>query len=231
MINNVLSKITDHIDYDKSTQLVSYLNIYNYKILRKNREVLERIDHFTLDGIMLILFIRIFMGKKIKRKAPDFSSYFKDMFAHFEVKHKRIVFIGGSESEIEKFVEIVKYYYPKLDVVAFFNGFNIDEEQLIQKVISKKTDVVIIGMGTPLQELLMIKMKKMGFQGSCFTCGAFITQTAIGGKNYFPHLIDKLHLRWAFRIYKEPKLIKRYLLDYPVGLKYLILDKYKSEEN
>ena len=228
MINYVISKITDHINFDNSNQTVSYLNIYNYKILRNNREVLKEIDHFTLDGIMLILFIRLFFGKKIKRKAPDFSSYFKEMFAHSEINGKKIVFIGGSESDIENFVKIVKENYPEMLIAGYNSGFNVDQERLIKKIIAQKIDIVIVGMGTPLQELFMIKMKYLGFKGSCFTCGAFISQTAIGGKNYFPNIIDKLHLRWAYRIYKEPKLIKRYLVDYPVGLKYLILDKYKT---
>lgn len=226
MINQISQKITDNIQFEKRTQIVSYLNIYNYQILRRTPKIIEKIDYFSLDGIMLLLFIRVFMGKKFKRKAPDFSSYFTEFFGYLEKTDKRVVFIGGSEDDMSSFTNTVMQNYPKMNLVDTFNGFDLDEEKVINALISKKIDCTIVGMGTPKQENFVVKALEKGYMGSSFCCGAFISQTANKGKDYFPSFINRLHLRWAYRIYKEPKLFKRYSINYPKGLSLLILDRY-----
>ncbi|MEC7527357.1 MAG: glycosyltransferase, partial [Bacteroidota bacterium] len=32
--------------------------------------------------------------------------------------------------------------------------------------------------------------------------------------DYYPNWVNKLNVRWLYRIYNEPKLIKRYTIDY-----------------
>jgi N-acetylglucosaminyldiphosphoundecaprenol N-acetyl-beta-D-mannosaminyltransferase len=34
-------------------------------------------------------------------------------------------------------------------------------------------------------------------------------------RNYYPAVINRLHLRAFYRMYREPHTIKRYLIDYP----------------
>ncbi|MFC4221695.1 WecB/TagA/CpsF family glycosyltransferase [Flagellimonas marina] len=226
MINQISQKITDNIQFERGSQIVSYVNIYNYQVLRKTPKIAEKIDFFTLDGIMLLLFIRIFVGKKYKRKAPDFSSYFTEFFGYLEKANRKVVFIGGSENDMSSFVKTVKENYPEMNIVDTYNGFDLIEEQVIKALISKEVDCAIVGMGTPKQENFIVKALEKGYKGSSFCCGAFISQTANKGKDYFPRIINRLHLRWAYRIYKEPKLFKRYSINYPIGLLLLLFDRY-----
>lgn len=227
MINDVLSKITDKIDYHNDSQIIGYLNIYNYQILRQHFEHIKSIDFFTLDGIMLSVFLRVFTGKKINRKSPDFSSYFDPMFSFFDQNRKKVFFLGSSQIDIEKFVGIIEVKYPKINVVGFRSGFDIDEDWIFNELRLKEVDSLIVGMGTPKQELFMINARMAGFKGSCFACGAFFSQTAEKGVKYYPSLLSKLHLRWVYRIYLEPKLFNRYFIYYPIGLFYLIKDRLK----
>jgi len=225
MINIVFSKITDDVSY-KENGKTSYLNVYNYKLLRKSPDIYRSIDRFTLDGILLILFIRLFYGKKINRKAPDFSSYFKEFYKFLSEHQKRVYFVGAKEDEIIKFLKIVRKNYPELNVVGYQNGYDINEAELISELISKEIEVLIIGLGTPKQELFITKLHNEGYEGVSYACGAFISQTANRGHDYFPSAINALHLRWAYRIYKEPKLFSRYFLEYPKGLLYLTYDRF-----
>jgi exopolysaccharide biosynthesis WecB/TagA/CpsF family protein len=227
MINEVLPKITDKIDFHSDSQIVGYLNIYNYKILKEHLEQIKEIDFFTLDGIMLSVFLRFFTGLKIKRKSPDFSSYFDSMFSFLDENRKKVFFLGGSQIDIEKFAGIIEVKYPMINVVGFHSGFDIDEDWIFNELRLKEVDSLIVGMGTPKQELFMIHARRAGFKGSCFACGAFFSQTAEKGVQYYPYLMSKLHLRWVYRIYKEPKLVKRYFIAYPIGLFYLLMDRFK----
>ncbi len=224
MINKILSKITDNTEEEKLGTITSYLNIYNYNLLRKNPKIVDNIDAFTLDGIMMILFLRFFFGIRLKRKAPDFSSYFTDLFGRIEREGKSISFVGGSIEEIGKFRSIVKQNYPSIKILNTIHGYIDDENKVQDELFKANPDFVVAGMGTPKQESFLVGLKNKGFQGKLFSCGAFISQTASKGKNYFPKLIDKFHLRWAYRIYEDPKLFKRYTIEYPIALFFLLKD-------
>ena len=77
-------------------------------------------------------------------------------------------------------------------------------------------EVILIGMGAPQQDFMIEEIIKSGWRGLIFSCGGYFHQVADSNKtNYYPHFINKLNLRWAFRIIKEPKkMIKRYFYDY-----------------
>lgn len=119
-------------------------------------------------------------------------------------------------------MEVLSAAYPNLSIAGLRNGFFSSGEErqaAIQRILELNPDYLIVGMGTPLQEKFLVEVKEMGWRGIGFTCGGFIHQTA-KGLNYYPRWMDWLHLRWLFRIWDEPKLLSRYLLQYPrfVGL-------------
>lgn len=228
MINNVVHKIVDHVDFKIKCQNVSYLNIYNYKLLRKLPHATSKIDFFTSDGIMLCIVIFLIKGKKIARKSPDFSSYFSDLFSFLNVNKRKVFFLGGKSSDIEKFVIRIKHKYPCINICGYQDGFNFEENQVIEEIQSKQVDTVIVGMGSPKQELFITNLRENGYNGSCYTCGALFGQTVSNeGDFYYPKFVNRCHFRWAFRIYKEPKLITRYLIQYPIGLIYLLIDNFR----
>ena len=91
-------------------------------------------------------------------------------------------------------------------------------------------DIVICGMGTPLQEHFLADLQKLGWGGIGYTCGGFLHQTA-RDIQYYPEWIDKYNIRWIYRIYDEPKLFKRYFWEYPKFFVYFIYDFYQYRKN
>lgn len=231
MINQIFPKIISKVDYFEKETIVSYVNAYNYLKLRKNSKTVQSIDRFTLDGIYLLILIRFLFFKKFKRLSPDFSSYFKDLFLLAEKNKKSFFFLGANAKEIEDFVNIIKKRYPQLGISGFHNGFfNTKEmEPLSKTILVLNPDVVFIGLGSPKQEAFSIFLKNNGFKGTIYTCGAFISQTASHGVNYYPKLINTFHLRWVYRLIQEKGLFKRYFLDYPFATITIILDFIKRK--
>lgn len=229
MIRILKSKVISDFDFFKPDTITSYINLYNYQHLRKNKEIVEGIDRFTLDGIAMVRLFNFF-GLKTKRRSPDFSSYFSELFTEAEKTGKRLFIVGGSQEELGKFKEIISRKYPDLIVKGGVDGyFQNDETSVrIHKVVESGADFVILGMGTPKQEEFAIDLKKSGFSGSIYTCGAFISQTAMTGFDYYPQWMNKLNMRWAYRIFKEKKHMKRYFLLYPLSLWYLSIDYFKK---
>ena len=71
-------------------------------------------------------------------------------------------------------------------------------------------------------------LSKYNWQGIGYTCGGFLHQTA-NHIQYYPHWINRLGLRAFYRIYDEPKLFKRYFIDYPFAICIIIYDLIKQK--
>jgi N-acetylglucosaminyldiphosphoundecaprenol N-acetyl-beta-D-mannosaminyltransferase len=88
---------------------------------------------------------------------------------------------------------------------------------------------VIVGMGAVLQEKFLLTLRSLNWQGAGYTCGGFFHQTA-DTITYYPKIIDQLQLRWAYRIFKEPKLFLRYSIQYPKFIFILLFDTLSKRD-
>ncbi|MEC7998984.1 MAG: WecB/TagA/CpsF family glycosyltransferase, partial [Bacteroidota bacterium] len=110
----------------------------------------------------------------------------------------------------------IQVKYPDLNIIGSRDGYFKDDEELmlhIKEIIKLNPEVIIVGMGSPLQENYLIKLKGAGWSGRGFSCGGFLHQS-FQNTDYYPNWVNKLNIRWLYRICNEPKLIKRYTFDY-----------------
>lgn len=226
MIKEIRSKIVDEIS-PSANEIVSYLNIYNYALIRKRPEIYNQIDYFTLDGFVLALWLKLFNNKRIKRQSPDFSSYFKDLFSSINRNNETLYILGAEEHALESFVSKISQKYKQIRIIGYNNGYDYDLNDIILELKDKNPNYIFLGLGTPTQEQIAIELKmQVGLHSRIFTCGAFISQTAHKGLQYYPNYINKMNLRWVYRIIQEPYLLKRYLIEYPKGLFLLTKDRF-----
>lgn len=228
MIHDLLPKITDQPGYTGGDSPIGYVNIYNYSIFRRHPGILSGFAQFTLDGIFLVWMIRLLFGRRIERKSPDFSSYFKEFFEWLNRSGKKTAFIGGSPEEIRVFSEKVAELYPGIQTVMVASGYEKDDEDVVRRVRAGGPEVILLGMGSPRQELFALLLRERNYPGIIVTCGAFISQTAAGGEEYYPAWSNRLNLRWVYRIYREPSLFRRYFYQYPGALLLLLGDYFRG---
>lgn len=208
----------------------TFVNAYSYMVIRSSLKKINCVDNFYLDGILLVWILRLF-GFKAKRYSFDMTSVAPMVFDEAIKNNLRIYLIGSSENEIGMAVKNIRKEYPTLKIVGVRNGYfdNVSQRnEVIKEIIDKTPDVVIAGMGAPRQEQFIISLRENGWTGIGYTCGGFYHQTA-RSVNYYPKIMDKLHLRWAFRIVKEPKLIGRYFFSYPMGILLLCKDMIRNK--
>lgn len=148
------------------------------------------------------------------------------IFMYASEHNKSVYFIGGEEGVSKKAAETLKSSFPNLNIIGCRSGFfkGNEYETTLKEIVQAKPDIVVCGMGTPHQENFLLKLKEHSWSGEGFTCGGFFHQTAKSGVTYYPKLIDKLNLRWLYRMIDEPKLIKRYSTQYPLFLLVFMLD-------
>ena len=226
MIHNIFTKLTSDFNYFKKDKIVSYVNVYNYIQLRKSPKLIDKIDIFTLDGILLLILVRVLFLKKFSRLSPDFSSYFEKVFSLCEEGNKKLFFVGASEIEIKKFSKILQTKYPKLNIVGFADGFfkQTEAQEKIDIIKKLAPDLVLVGLGTPKQEEFAVQLKESNYSGTIYTCGAFISQTAKSGAQYYPQYINYLNLRWLYRLFREKGLFERYFIQYPFSVLLILKD-------
>jgi N-acetylglucosaminyldiphosphoundecaprenol N-acetyl-beta-D-mannosaminyltransferase len=193
----------------------TFLNPFSYLQIRKNKHLAKPMMNVEIDGGLLVLLLRIFLGWKVERCSFDMTSLAPKVFKKAEETGQSLYFVGSKQEEITQALNVIKAEFPKLNIIKYRNGYFAGDEwqEEIGDVADLNPDIVIVGMGTPIQERFLIDLRKKGWSGAGFTCGGFLHQTA-KGIQYYPKWIDKLNLRWMYRIYDEPKLFKRYTLDY-----------------
>lgn len=132
----------------------------------------------------------------------------------------RVFLLGGrpgvTEKAAAKFVERT----PSLVISGTHTGYIKPEELdgVIQKIHDAKTDVLIVGMGNPVQEFWLARHLKRTGARLGVGVGAFLDFSA-GMFPRAPLWIQKIKLEWVYRMSREPKrLWKRYLLGGPVFL-------------
>jgi exopolysaccharide biosynthesis WecB/TagA/CpsF family protein len=215
MINLILNK--------DNKKLTTFLNPFSYLLARKQKDLFSSFN-IEIDGILLVLILRIF-GFHFIRKSFDMTSLARIIFNKAISESKSVYLIGTKPEVIDQAVNNIREKFINLNICGFRDGyFSVEEKKkILNNIIKLNPDYVICGMGTPKQEEFLLELSKAGWNGRGYTCGGFLHQTAQNIK-YYPKWIDLFNLRAFYRVYDEPKLIKRYILEYPIAIIYIVSD-------
>lgn len=222
-------KNTSHMGNVKDdNHLTTFLNPYSYLLARKNIQLFEEFNSICIDGIALVKVLKIFGLANVVRKSFDMTSLAPIVFNDAVQASKFIYFIGTKPGVIDQAIENIKLLYPELIITGYRDGYikANEREKVLEDIKSQNPNIVVCGMGTPLQEQFLVDLRNTGWDGMGYTCGGFLHQIA-SNIQYYPTWTDKYHLRWAYRIYDEPKLFKRYFWEYPKFLLVFTYDYFK----
>lgn len=132
-------------------------------------------------------------------------------------KGKRLFLFGAKPGVAEKAAKNLKKQFKGLKIAGTHHGFVSDKDMpaLINKINKSKADIVMVAMGTPIQECWVDQY------ASALDCQAVM---AVGGLFDFfsgaipraPLLMRKHGLEWLFRLTQEPVTkFERYVMGIP----------------
>lgn len=226
MVNDDLRELRLKLsDSHTFSGLATFLNPYSYLLIRKHIRTLISMDRIYVDGQLLVLYFKILGISTVNRCSFDMTSLAPVVFSEAEKSGQTIYFLGSKAEEVTSAVDEICSQFPNLNVVGYRDGYIKEDERAIEveKIVKLNPSIVVVGMGALLQEKFLIELRREGWSGTGFTCGGFLHQTA-SGLDYYPSWVNKLHLRWAYRIYDEPKLARRYFFYYPKALALIFWD-------
>ena len=211
----MIESMSDRPDilYSRSSALYTFLNPVSY-LKARNNSLFLRFDGIMLDGQLLALAVRLFYGKRLRRRSFDMTSLADGLFRHARDNGETICLVGGKEDEAERTACLLKQRYSGIRIAGCWSGYfgsAGDRVRVRDAILKLQPDYVIAGMGSVLQEEFLVELKDSGYGGIGITCGAFISQTGRGSLDYYPPIVDRLHLRAAYRFLNERHTRLRYV--------------------
>lgn len=186
---------------------------------------------YCCDGMLMAGLISLLTGTSVSRVSFDNTSIAPLVFQFSAEKGYPVFLVGATTEQVDAFATKLKSTYSDINLAGYVNGFfNLNEIDLVVESIRRSgAKIVILGLGAGKQEAVLSIISKQINDIAIFTCGGFIRQEATSKKEYYPPVIDKVNMRFLYRMYKEPHTIKRYLIDYPINLIKIICMKAKGK--
>lgn len=189
----------------------------------------DRIKYFC-DGMLMSGLVSLLIGEPVNRVSFDYTSIADDVFKYAEKNSKKICVIGANTEQMTSFSFKITSKYPQLVDPIFFDGYFDNEKlkEIIKKIRDSEVDIVVLSLGAGRQEDVLLKIREHCLSPCIFTSGGFVRQESESRNDYYPYWIDRMNVRFIYRMLKEPHTIKRYLFLYPynfVKLIYLIKTK------
>ena len=195
---------------------ISFLNAHCFNIAQKNKEYFNALNESDLllnDGIGIKIAC-LLSGVKPKENMNG-TDLIPKTIEDAAIHGKKIYLLGGEEGIAEKAKEKICKLYPDAIISGFHSGFfsEQEEQQIIDEINNEKTDLLILGMGVPKQEIWAKRNKSILNNVSIIISGGAILDFLAEKFPRAPVIFRKLGLEWFFRLINEPKrLAKRYII-------------------
>lgn len=195
-------------------RIYTFLNPVSYLDALERKDLFCQFDGIWADGSLLVAAINLLYGKKVIRRSFDMTSIAPKLLDYAEKHGKTIYIVASQEEEVKKAVGILLERNPQLIFVGYRNGYfssDGDIQKEVQYIVNLNPDFLIVGMGAVKQEQFLQMIKEASFKGVGFTCGGFIHQTAKGEMDFYPDWVNRLNIRFIYRMIKEGHTRKRYI--------------------
>lgn len=208
---------------------ICFINSHCYNVSRKNLEYRNAINENNLilnDGIGMKIGMKLFnIHEKENMNGTDFIP---EIIKLATTLNKRIYLLGGKPGVVDDVEKNLRRDFLGCNIVGKHHGyFNEEEEKIIiEELNNKNVDLIIVGMGVPIQELWLDKNKHLFKSVKIGVSGGAILDFLSERISRAPKIMRTLKLEWMYRLFLEPKrLWKRYLIGNIQFLYYMIIEK------
>lgn len=216
--NNLLEATEYILENCLSTATVAVaINPEKIMMYRQSSEIAKIIDSANLrylDGMGAAFAASKKLNKKVNR-IPGCELWESLMIR--STAHKSPVYLIGSSKEVLA-ATVNKLGKLGVNIVGSHDGYYKNESDVINDIIFKSPKILCVALGSPRQEVFMLKCKEQGV--NCFMMGVGGTfDVYTGSVTRAPDFFCNLNLEWLYRLLSQPSRIFRQMN----LIKYLIL--------
>jgi N-acetylglucosaminyldiphosphoundecaprenol N-acetyl-beta-D-mannosaminyltransferase len=178
-------------------------------------EIIRKAELIIPDGASVVLAFNYLF----RRNEPRIKKLAGIDLAEKLLQEKNRVAILGSRPNV---VEKLRQKYKNKLVFAHHGYFSLEEAgQIAEKISKAQPEILLVGMGAPLQEKFIDHHKNLFQNTICMGVGGTLEVFA-GLRLRAPKLFVALNLEWLFRLIQEPSRLKRILEKVPRYLYLLV---------
>ena len=226
-MKQAVERIRNLISNHSRPSLVVTPNSEMLALAAENKElarILNSADLATADGIGVVIASKI-LGEPLEERVAGFD-LINHLFKEFAKEDINFYFLGGKPGIVDQATANLKEQYPPLSISGSHHGYLDRENQkkVIEEINSKDVDLLLVGMGVPLQEKFLDDNLKKLKVGAAVTVGGSFDVLA-GEVNRAPNWMQKAALEWFYRLLQEPSRFGR-MLSLPKFIYLVIKSKY-----
>lgn len=208
----VLALLSKDIDSGRSIELF-FLNAHCFNLAQKDREyfdILNSCDYLLNDGIGIKIASKI--EKLVLKKNLNGTDFIPKIAEMASMKGYKIFLLGAKDGIAEEAAVKLKEKFEGLQIAGVHSGYGLDES-VLEMINNSKADILIAGMGVPMQEKWIRENKSKLGSVKLFVGGGAILDFLSQRIRRAPLLMRKIGLEWLFRLCLEPgRLWRRYLV-------------------
>jgi N-acetylglucosaminyldiphosphoundecaprenol N-acetyl-beta-D-mannosaminyltransferase len=117
----------------------------------------------------------------------------------------KVYLIGSKPDVVEKAAVYVSTNYPRLKVAGFSHGYFSDEEEsaVVEKASVTKSNLILVGMGSPKQEIFIASNLDKFHCGIAIGIGGSFDVWS-GSAKRAPEIFRKTSTEWLYRTFTQP---------------------------
>ena len=226
-LDEALNKANDAIRNNINFQIIT-INPEMIMNAQKNEHffnILSNSDLNIADGVGVKIALKLKKINQNQIRRDDFSRKLTKLASE---NNYRIAFLGAKEEIIQKAKENFLKKYPNLNFVYTRNGYFDDENKIIEEIKSANPQILLVGLGSPKQEEIIVKLKSV-LQGCTMVGvgGSFDVFSGIVKES--PMIYRKLGLEWLYRTILQPERFKRIFPVLPIFLIKCIIESIQKK--
>ncbi len=220
---HLLARITGWVRDDRPTSGPRQVMYVNAHVLNQSREdphlrdALEAADLVYCDGYGVRLAARALNAPVPHRMTG--ADWVWDLGALCEGQGASIYLLGSEPMVAGEAAARLRARFPSLQVAGSHHGYfdlgSAHAERVVEDVNARRPDIVLVGMGSPKQELWVRSTAARLDTGVVWTVGALFDYVS-GRVPRAPGWLADNGLEWIFRLAVEPqRMWRRYLVGNP----------------
>lgn len=236
---NISGCIINNIDYSgliaeinncilsSSQTAIAYANANTVNLSFKFPELVNSLRTFDIihpDGIGIRIAAMI-LNKPFDSADRFTGSDFYPLLINDSIKKNRCFYFFGHDKET---LNRISSAYPELKISGKHEGYSYSDEQVIEEINKNPVDFLVIGLGTPNQEIWAAK-HRCRLNSKVIICVGDGIQVFAGKKKRGPLFFRKMGLEWLWRFFTNPvKYFSRYFIGNPLFLYRIISIKMRK---
>ncbi len=193
-------------------------SLYLFQRSEAMRTFYSMADHIHVDGMSIVWLARLLGFPLDRAHRTGYIDWLPSMMANAQQHHWRVFYLGSRPGVLEAGLSELRRQWPGLQIEGrhgYFdkNNASAENQEVLQQIDHYQPDLLLVGMGMPLQEEWISENLARLPARAIVACGALIDYVA-GAIPTPPRWLGNLGLEWAFRLITEPRrLARRYLVE------------------